>query len=344
MTDDYWSNGPYKDPSGKPTAVILAAGKGTRMGILGEHRAKAMINYKGKPLVCHVLDTLDGLVDKAVLVVGHRKEDVLELGKRYKNIDLCYAEQPEPVGTTDATWRALPYVKGSFMLLFCDNIFDKKYLRACAERPGSFIASWLTDPTNYGLCLNDYLDNVVFIKEKPAQKDWKVFEGTGENSGHYLAFMGVAHMPCQFGTQLESATRQAIPDAIGAWATKHDLMPVIMPSRAVEAVGTLDEFSMAYRMHRVNFADALGGCFWDGSCWQTERNDGTITDVNKDMLEALRRHYKLPDDVWLFGNTEPWILDNHRHVFTSTFSLKRVVEAAVVEAAKRSSEQREDKR
>jgi NDP-sugar pyrophosphorylase family protein len=309
MTDDYWSNGPYKDPSGKPTAVILAAGKGTRMGILGENRAKAMINYKGNPLVCNVLDTLDGVVDKAVLVVGHRKEDVQELGTRYKNIELCYAEQPEPVGTTDASWRALPHVKGSFMLLFCDNIFEKPYLAECAKHEGSFIASWLTDPTNYGLCLPDYRGNIVSIKEKPARKDWKVFEGTGENSGRYLSFMGVAHMPRSFLSQLEPTPGQSIPDAIGAWAGTHTLAPVVMPDRAVQAVGTLKEFREAYRMHKV--MTDQGEVFWDGSCWQMHK-DGRLQDITMRHLEALRRHYDVPDGMLVHIGTAPWLLENHR--------------------------------
>src|SRR4051812_43229450 len=56
----------------RAAAVILAAGKGTRMG---SDLAKVLHPLRGKPLVAHVLDTCVALgVGRTVVVVGYQRE------------------------------------------------------------------------------------------------------------------------------------------------------------------------------------------------------------------------------------------------------------------------------
>ena len=56
------------------TAIILAAGKGTRMG---SDLAKVLHPLAGRPLVMHVLDTcLELKVTQKVVVVGHQRDKV----------------------------------------------------------------------------------------------------------------------------------------------------------------------------------------------------------------------------------------------------------------------------
>ena len=52
-------------------AVILAAGRGTRLGPLTNERPKSMLPILGKPIVAHVLgDMAEAGVRRFVLVVG----------------------------------------------------------------------------------------------------------------------------------------------------------------------------------------------------------------------------------------------------------------------------------
>ena len=56
-------------PSGPLTAVVLAAGEGTRMR---SNRPKPLHQLCGRPMVLHVLDALAELdVGRVVVVVGH---------------------------------------------------------------------------------------------------------------------------------------------------------------------------------------------------------------------------------------------------------------------------------
>ena len=79
------------------TAVVLAAGKGTRMK--SEHPKVATL-LAGKPLLIHVLDHLKGAkVDEQVVVVGYKKEEVIEICQGRESVS--FVEQKEQLGTGD---------------------------------------------------------------------------------------------------------------------------------------------------------------------------------------------------------------------------------------------------
>lgn len=85
-----------------PAAIVLAAGKGTRMK---SNRAKVLHPVLGRPLIHFALDVLDGLeVDPKLVVVGHEADAVRqELQGRAR-----FAEQTEQKGTGHAVMMAMP--------------------------------------------------------------------------------------------------------------------------------------------------------------------------------------------------------------------------------------------
>jgi len=86
-------------------AVILAAGKGTRMGPLTKSRPKVMQPIANKPILEHIILALKvaGIRD-FLIVVGHHKErikDHFENGSRL-GVAIEYIEQQDQLGTADA--------------------------------------------------------------------------------------------------------------------------------------------------------------------------------------------------------------------------------------------------
>ena len=89
------------------TAVILAAGMGTRMR---SDRPKPLHHLCGRPMVLYVVDALAALpVDRVVVVVGNRADWVSKtvLEHAPEGLPLEFVEQVEQLGTGDAVKVAL---------------------------------------------------------------------------------------------------------------------------------------------------------------------------------------------------------------------------------------------
>ncbi len=60
-------------------AVVLAAGKGTRLRPLTEDKPKGMVEIDGKPLLTHCFEQLADLgAEEFVVVVGYKKQNIIE--------------------------------------------------------------------------------------------------------------------------------------------------------------------------------------------------------------------------------------------------------------------------
>jgi len=99
MTADAMLDNPIAtDASTQTMAIILAAGRGSRMQ---SDRPKVLLQALGRPLVAHVIDALlTAGIQKIVLVVGYQQELVKTELKGYSN--LTFVTQPEQLGTGHA--------------------------------------------------------------------------------------------------------------------------------------------------------------------------------------------------------------------------------------------------
>ncbi len=105
-------------------AVLLAAGRGTRMRELTADLPKPMIEVRGKPVLQHIVEGLrDAGVGKFLIVVGYRADAVQNFfgdGSRYK-IDIQYSTQTTQDGTGRVVDLARNFVNDSaFVLAYGD--------------------------------------------------------------------------------------------------------------------------------------------------------------------------------------------------------------------------------
>jgi UDP-N-acetylglucosamine diphosphorylase/glucosamine-1-phosphate N-acetyltransferase len=102
-------------------AIVLAAGKGTRLQTDDCDAPKVMRSACGEPLLQHVLDALS-FIDKKeiVVVVGYKKDDVIDRFGGY-----AFAIQEEQLGTGHAVMSAETEVSG----------FDGSVLVCCGDMP-----------------------------------------------------------------------------------------------------------------------------------------------------------------------------------------------------------------
>lgn len=91
-------------------AIILAAGKGTRMKT---ELPKCIFPILKKPMISYILQTLDkSVVEKRVIVIGHKKEMFTEL---YSNE--TFAVQENQLGTADAVKSAIDFLDDGISII-----------------------------------------------------------------------------------------------------------------------------------------------------------------------------------------------------------------------------------
>ena len=110
-------------------AVILAAGKGSRLHPLTNSRSKAMLPILGKPIVERVIENLAacGLHD-FILVISPEDGEIKEYFQHESTLDirLRFVHQPRRLGTADALKQAAPLLKEDFILSACDNLVSEE--------------------------------------------------------------------------------------------------------------------------------------------------------------------------------------------------------------------------
>jgi len=108
-------------------AVILAAGRGTRMVELTSAVPKPMLEVAGRPLLEYKLEALPEEVDEVVLIIGYLGHVIRSrFGARYDDKRISYVEQKAQSGTADALWSAKNILKDRFLVLNGDDIYPKE--------------------------------------------------------------------------------------------------------------------------------------------------------------------------------------------------------------------------
>ena len=109
-------------------AVILAAGRGTRMREMTADLPKPMLEVRGKPVLQYIVEGLrDAGVRKFLIAVGYRADAVRNFfgnGSR-NNIDIKYATQVTQDGTGRVVDLAKDFVANTpFILAYGDILID----------------------------------------------------------------------------------------------------------------------------------------------------------------------------------------------------------------------------
>lgn len=151
-------------------ALILAAGKGTRMLPLTESTPKPLLKVNDNPLLAHILESLPEEVSEIILVVGHMEDQIKDFfGTSYKARNITYITQSEAGGTWPACLLAkeffLPDEK--FLLTYADDIYDQKSIENCLKYDNATLVAKVEDPRRYGVVEVDQDGYIIDIEEKP---------------------------------------------------------------------------------------------------------------------------------------------------------------------------------
>lgn len=174
-------------------AVIMAAGKGTRMK--DPTRAKVMYELNGFPMIHYVADLAYALEAKRVIViVGHQRELVADFLRR-EHPSVETAVQDQQLGTGHAVLQAEPQLRdfhgdvvvlsGDVPMLTAASMQELLQHHRATKAIATILTAKLADPTGYGRVLRNPDGSVhKIVEHKDAtEEERRVAE---INSGIYV--------------------------------------------------------------------------------------------------------------------------------------------------------------
>jgi bifunctional UDP-N-acetylglucosamine pyrophosphorylase/glucosamine-1-phosphate N-acetyltransferase len=282
------------------SAVILAAGKGTRMR---SEIPKVMHKAAGKTLIRHVIDAvLESGVKDIVVVVGHGRASVEQelAGEGFR-----FAVQEEQRGTGHALLQAEPYLEKSrnFLVLPGDTpLLQTNALRAILNHhkdtaaQATVLSCTLQDPTGYGRIVRSAQRRFeAVVEEKDASPEQR--EISEINSGIYV-FMGASVLAALHELKTNNAQKEYyLPDVLDIINRKGQKVEVLRHPSEEDIYGVNDRVQLAYAekilRRRKNYALMYSGV--------------TITDPDLTFIDAsvdVGRDTVVLPFTFLAGNTK----------------------------------------
>jgi UDP-N-acetylglucosamine diphosphorylase / glucose-1-phosphate thymidylyltransferase / UDP-N-acetylgalactosamine diphosphorylase / glucosamine-1-phosphate N-acetyltransferase / galactosamine-1-phosphate N-acetyltransferase len=154
-------------------AVVLAAGRGTRMGELTREVPKPLLPLEGRPMILHIFDRLqEAGIEEVLLVTGFQAE-AMERCVAEHPLPSCFIRQTEINGTGAAALLARQWCgEERFLLTFGDILTEAAHYRGMLDlaRGGAeavLAARHVPDPYQGAAIYVDAALRIERIVEKP---------------------------------------------------------------------------------------------------------------------------------------------------------------------------------
>ncbi|MEM1355711.1 MAG: NTP transferase domain-containing protein [Planctomycetota bacterium] len=256
------------DSNSRPVdAIILAAGKGTRMN---SDLPKVLHEVAGRPMVWWVVQACKQAgVSRCILVVGYKGELVREAFAGELGVE--FVEQAEQLGTAHAAQMAEPSFAGQavgdvFVLAGDGPLIRGKTLARLLEvhRRTSAAATLATavidDPTGYGRIVRDAAGNfAAIVEQKDATENQRAIR---EVNPSYYCFRGESFF--QTLDQVGSNNAQGeyyITDAPGLLKKQNQTVTVVdaVPPSDVLSINTPEQLAQVDRVLRDRLDPTCAG-------------------------------------------------------------------------------------
>ncbi len=239
-----------------PIAILLAAGKGTRME---SELAKVLHPVAGRPMVRWVLDAVEGLSPcRTMVVLGHRSEEVAAVLP--PDIEWCL--QAEQLGTGHAVQVALsaigPRPPGSPVLvvsgdmpLITTSLLDRLISSHHEARAAlSLVTSIVEDTRGFGRVVRARDGSVAaVVEERDADEATRAIREV--NAGIYVFDGDLLEADLAHVNTENSQNEYYLPDVIAmATGRGEKIVAVLAEEAEVVGINTLDQLAEADRLLR----------------------------------------------------------------------------------------------
>lgn len=133
-------------------AVIMAAGKSTRTWPLTLTIPKPLLKVMNKEILKHNLDALQGLVNEVIVIVGYKKEMIInEIGHKHGKLKIRYVEQKRQLGTGHALKNVEQLINNKCIVIGGDDIFSRRDIKACLKHKYAVLGCEVENPGRFGV-------------------------------------------------------------------------------------------------------------------------------------------------------------------------------------------------
>src|SRR5208283_1466766 len=113
--------------------LILAAGKGTRIRSVSAGLPKPLVDFRGKPILEHVIGRARRAgIERFVIVVGYQSDVIRRwFDGRSLGVSVTFVENPDYHKSNGiSALKAKGEIRENFLLLMADHIFEPETARA----------------------------------------------------------------------------------------------------------------------------------------------------------------------------------------------------------------------
>lgn len=149
-------------------AIILAAGKGTRLRPHTETTPKPLLPVQGRPILDWIIGALPP-VDRLVVVVNYLAEQIEAYLAQQQHIrNWATVRQAEPRGTGDALMACKGGILSDRVLVLNgDDLIGRDDLARLARTPAGILAHPVQEPESFGIIMRNENGTLASLVEKP---------------------------------------------------------------------------------------------------------------------------------------------------------------------------------
>lgn len=292
-------------------AIILAAGKGTRMK---SKLYKVMHKVAGKPMVGHVVDQLrDAGIDNVITVVGVGAETV----KDYVGDRSQYVLQEEQLGTAHAVLQAeelLKDVDGTTLVISGDSpMFRSETIESgfdyheTQDAKATVITSILEKPFGYGRIIRNEAGDVTrIVEEKDASEEERAAKEI--NTGTYFFDNKALFDALQEVGNNNNQGEYYLPDVVGILRQRSEVVAGYVLADQIEAIGVNDRVALsqaeALMRARINTEHMKNGVTFvdpENTYIEADVEIGSDTIIEPNVI--VRSRSKIGSEVTLTSGT-----------------------------------------
>lgn len=156
-----------------PQVVLLAGGRGTRLGDHSKATPKPLISVAGKPFIQHLIEEFRRFgFSRFLVLAGYLGEQMVAFARRgpVSGVSIDVVIEPEPLGTGGALRFAGERLDETFLLTNADSLFAFNYLDLArpperSEWQAKVALRWVDPADRYGVVETDG-DRIVAFAER----------------------------------------------------------------------------------------------------------------------------------------------------------------------------------